>query len=758
MKLKAVFFVLIFAVLASAGPVSHFGYLKTCKSGTKGQICGSLTGGTPVMLKGPSLFWSSGTGASFYNRQTVDYFVDYMEIGVIRAAMAIKYNGENTRPLSDDCSSCYGYLSDPSIRPNAKANTKTLVKNVINAAIANDIYVIVDWHSHNANNEKSEAVAFFKEIAGEYPNTPNIIWEIYNEPVSDNASTIKNYANDVISGIRSTGNENLVIVGSNFYSQKPDEQASSGITDSKSNTAYSFHFYSAEHPSSGGINSSANSAMNGGYSVFATEWGSVRADGAGSPGSYEGWITFMDNNNISGCYWNASDVDLNNQTSRIFNAGTKTADLVASTSANYDRFFSPSGAVFKTYMGTKKWTSYAPASTNPRGKDFSVNIEEGGKTWSATDLGLTSGATVKSAEVIDGIGTVTSTSNSVTYTPVDGGTNQIYIRYVVTGGGKDINQRIVVNMTGNNPILPKVDPIDVSHRAPWNIRLASLNGVDPGGAWNTLEFADASVNGGGTVVIKGTAKDTITFTPPASIKDVFEVTPFELTYKMKSTVTGKTSTQTVTLNAQNFTPSIPVVPPPPELGWSLFAAKPNTAPYTFTPGSDKDKDALKILAFYMPEEYPGTLTISPDSTTLTYTPEPNKIGFIRFLAVVTDGRSVSNVGGYRLQLTGSGDQITASATPTAIPGYDPSPIVQPTLRSGSLALQTFGNGKLLVNVAKSGSVSLDIYSISGKKVVTLMSGNQIGSHEFSIANLQKGVYIARLKQGSEVKVQRVVVR
>ena len=175
MKLKTAFFVLLFVALATAGPVSHFGYLKTCTVSNKGQICGSLTGSTPVMVKGPSLFWSSGTGGSFYKREVVNYFVDYMEIGIIRAAMAIKYNKERYQLISDDCPTCYGYLSDPNIRPTAKTNTKAMVKSVINAAILNDIYVIVDWHSHNASDEKTEAAAFFKEIAEEYPNTPNII-------------------------------------------------------------------------------------------------------------------------------------------------------------------------------------------------------------------------------------------------------------------------------------------------------------------------------------------------------------------------------------------------------------------------------------------------------------------------------------------------------------------------------------------------------------------------------------------------------
>jgi len=762
MKLKTAFFVLVLAAFAVAGPVSHFGYLKTCKVSNKGRICGSLTGSSPVMVKGPSLFWSSGTGSSFYKREVLDFFVDYMEIGVVRAAMAIKYNKEDSQPLSDDCSSCYGYLSDPSIRPTAKISTKALIKSVIDAAIANDIYVIVDWHSHNANNEKAEAVAFFKEMAEEYPNTPNIIWEIYNEPVSDNKDIIKSYADAVISAIRSTGNENLVVVGSNFYSQKPEEQAKAGITDSKNNTAYSFHFYSNEHgySASGGIGGSANGAIDAGYAVFATEWGSVKADGSGGVGGYPDWITFMDGADISGCYWNASAI---NEGSSIFKSNTKVDSLVASTSSNYTNWLTQSGTVFKTYMGTKKWSSYAPATTNPRGKDFSVSLEEGDfKTWSATDLGLGSGVTVKSAEIIDGNGTVTHTSNSITYTSEDGSASQTYIRYVVTNGTKDIKQRIVVNITGLKPILPKQDPIDVSHRAPWKIKLTSLGGKDqgPGSAWNTLEFSSASVDGGGTAAVKGDAKDTVIFTPPASIYDkVFEITPFELTYKIKSTATGKISTQSITLNAQNFRPSVPAVPEEGALNWSLWASIPNTAPYTFRPGSDRDGDELSVVDFYMPPTYPGMLVKNEDGS-LTYTPEPNKKGAIRFLVVVTDGNYVSNVGGYRLTLTGDGDQITANDVPTEIPGYEPPVPVKPTLvYAGGLSLQTLGNGKLLVNFAKSGAASLDIYSISGKKTASLMNGYQnAGSQEFSISNLQKGVYIVRLKQGSEVKIQRVVIR
>ena len=766
MKLKAVFFVLIFAALAVAGPVSHFGYLKKCAVSGKGQICGSLTGTTPVMVKGPSLFWSHGDGTAFYKREVVDWFVDYMEIGIIRAAMSIEYNKEYSGLITDDCQSCQGYLSNKS---NAKTSVKNLIKKIVDAAIANDIYVIVDWHSHNAQSEQAGAVEFFRDMANDYPNTPNIIWEIYNEPVGASANQIKTYSDAVISAIRGTGNENLIVIGSKNYAQEPANQASQAApTDSKNNLAYSFHFYTNQndvnHQFNGNIRSQADAARNAGNAIFATEWGSVNADGAGTPGNHANWITFLDTSNTSGCYWNASNITANNQASNIFTSSTNVATLVASTSSNFATRLSSSGQVFQTYMGTKKWNSYSPASANPRGKDFSASVIEGNSvTWNSTDLGLTNSATVKSAEIIDGTGSVSFTANSITYTSQNSGSDhQAYIRYVVTGGGKDIKQRIVVNITGTNPVLPKQNPIEVSHRVPTDIKLNSnLPAQVIVGQWNSLDFSGASIisTGGGTAVLKDT--NTITFTPPASIKDIFDVTEFELEYKVRSNPAkggnGMVSTQTVTLHARNFTPVLPSVPEP-GINWSNGGTFPNTAPFEFNPyWADPDGDQLYIVAYYLHPDYPGTLETNADKTFLIYTPEPGKKGTIRFLLVVTDGHSVSNVGGYRITLSGDGTDINVGTTPTEIPGYDPTFIKPVYAATGGASLQNLGSGRLLVNFAQSGQASLSVYSISGARVATLMSGfASSGNQEFNLGNLQKGVYIVRLKQGSEVKTLKIV--
>jgi len=736
--------VLFMAAFSVAGPVSHFGYLQTCKISNKGQLCGSLTGtSTAVMVKGPSLYWSTGQGTTFYNRQTVDWFVDNMQIGIIRAAMAIKWYKENSQGISKQdgstCESCFGYLSTGF--PNAKTDLKKLIQNVIDAAVANDIYVIVDWHSHNANSEKSEAVAFFRDMATANKDVPNIIWEIYNEPVSDDASTIKNYANDVIAAIRGAGNKNLVIVGSNYYSQKPKQQADAGITDSENNTAYSFHFYSKTHSYSetGDIGGSANSARNAGHAVYATEWGSVNADGSGTPDFPTNWVNFMDGADIGGCYWSASEIA---EGASIFKNGTTVADLLA---GKVSEVLTSSGDVFKTYMNTKKWTSYIP-SGNPKGNDVAAIIAEGAeKTWT-TELGLT--GTIKEASLLDGTGEVAFTSNSITYTSLPwNSSSQAYIVYTVTNGTKDVKQRAVVTLKDFKPSLPQKDPIAVSRKAPNYIRLLSdLGATDRDN--KALSFSAVSVSGGATVEIVGSKSDSIKFTPPASAADA-ELTTFELTYSVKNTA-NLTSTQTVTLNAQNMPPTL--------ANNQVCCSRPNTdafdIPIRLLGGKDLDGDSLWFVAYYLDPGYPGTLElIAPD--TLRYTPDPSRKGTIRILSVVTDGLAESNLGNSKINLTGNGTDIV-DQNPTEIPGF--TPIARPILQNGSLSLQTFGNGKLLVSLAKSGIAGLDIYSISGKKAVSLMNGNQsAGFYEFNLSNLQKGVYIVRLKQGSELKVQRIAI-
>ena len=305
--MKKIFAFLMCAAVTSAmavsasrlGPVSTYGELKA----NGGKLSGSCPdyANKPVQVKGMSLFWSSGADSStvFYSEKAVNAMVKQMNIEVIRFAMGV------TQEKFQDQGR--GYLSSP----QGETLQKGYLKNVVNAAIENDIYVIIDWHIESANGNTSEAVKFFEYAAKEYGSYNNVIFEVWNEPVGADMGTVASHANSVIAAIRAAGSDNLVLVGSPEWSSHPEQCAQAGIQDSKKNFGCTLHFYAATHQAgNGGYNDRAAQAMSAGVPVFATEWGTVSADGNGSPNqsASEAWISWMNQNNVSWANWSASAI------------------------------------------------------------------------------------------------------------------------------------------------------------------------------------------------------------------------------------------------------------------------------------------------------------------------------------------------------------------------------------------------------------------------------------------------------------------
>jgi endoglucanase len=231
-----------------------------------------LIGGQQGSLAGNSFFWSNtGWGnEKYYNASVVGWLKTDWKSTLVRAAMG-----------ADDAG---GYLSDPS--------NKTRVIALADAAIANDMYVLIDWHSHHAEQYQAQSIAFFKEMATKYGNTNNVIYEIYNEPLQVSWSgVIKPYAQAVIAAIRAIDPDNLIVVGTPSWSQDVDVAANDPIAGV--NIAYTLHFYAGTHGQS--LRDKAQIALNKGVALFVTEWGSVNADGGGGVANSEttAWIDFM---------------------------------------------------------------------------------------------------------------------------------------------------------------------------------------------------------------------------------------------------------------------------------------------------------------------------------------------------------------------------------------------------------------------------------------------------------------------------------
>ena len=238
----------------------------------------------PVSFAGNSFFWSNDSwgGERFYNSYVVKWLKTDWNSKIIRAAMGVEDPG--------------GYLD------NKHAN-KLRLKTIVDAAIEEGIYVIIDWHSHHAEDHLEEAKLFFQEMAYTYGETDNVIYEIYNEPLNVSWSdVIKPYAIQVIQAIRAIDPDNLIIVGSPEWSQRVDLVAEDPIT-TFSNIAYTLHFYTFYHQE--WLRDRATAAINNGIPIFVSEWGSIGYS-INDPEANK-WMNWCHANKISHLNWAVND-------------------------------------------------------------------------------------------------------------------------------------------------------------------------------------------------------------------------------------------------------------------------------------------------------------------------------------------------------------------------------------------------------------------------------------------------------------------
>ena len=196
-------------------------------------------------------------------------------------------------------------VEDPGGYLDNKTANKNRVKTVVDAAIDEGIYVIIDWHSHHAEDNTNEAALFFQEMANLYGEYDNVIYEIYNEPLDISWSNIiKPYAISIIATIRSIDPDNLIVVGTPEWSQRVDLAAADPITG-YSNIAYTLHFYTVHHQQ--WLRDRASAALESGIALFVTEWGSIGYSLVDSEANE--WMTWCFDNKISHCNWAVNDKD-----------------------------------------------------------------------------------------------------------------------------------------------------------------------------------------------------------------------------------------------------------------------------------------------------------------------------------------------------------------------------------------------------------------------------------------------------------------
>lgn len=239
----------------------------------------------PIVLRGLSFGWHS-MWPRFYNEKAVSWLKKDFKCNVVRAAMGIEL-GE------------YSYIKDPKF-------SKEKIEAVINGAIKSDIYVIIDWHSHNINLK--EAKEFFAEMSKKYAKYPNIIYEIFNEPDYETWWEVKTYSEEVIRVIRENDPNNIILVGSPHWDQDVDLPAEDPILG-YNNIMYTMHFYAATHGKD--LRDKTDEVIKRGLPIFISESAGMEASGDG-PLNVKAWqeyIDWMEAKKLSWITWSVSDKD-----------------------------------------------------------------------------------------------------------------------------------------------------------------------------------------------------------------------------------------------------------------------------------------------------------------------------------------------------------------------------------------------------------------------------------------------------------------
>jgi endoglucanase len=279
---------------ANAGTTGT-GNTGTAPSGTPVGVHGQLSvngnkivdqNGNVVALHGMSMYAWNTQGTKFYNASAVGHLAKDQECAILRIP----------------------------ILPNSLTTQTPLVKTVVDACIANGIYAIIDWHS-GAGAVASAASTFFTSMAQAYGNTPNVMYEIWNEPSGTTWANIKTYHETVVAAIRAVDPDNIIFLGTPNWDQEPNLAAADPVTTS-TNLAYTFHFYANSHPFAS-YSPNVTKALAGGIAVFVTEYGGCSSNGGGTFNASELQLywNYLDTNNIGCTNWS---VETNGETSAVF--------------------------------------------------------------------------------------------------------------------------------------------------------------------------------------------------------------------------------------------------------------------------------------------------------------------------------------------------------------------------------------------------------------------------------------------------------
>ena len=239
--------------------------------------------GEPIQLTGMSTF-HIGLGSECYMHEGLES-INLYGANLIRDVL---YTANTTS------GNALGYISD-------KEYHKKIFERVISDAISLDMYVLLDWHINVDGNPLTyldEAKAFFNEMSKKYASTPNVLYEICNEPNGSGGTwkNIKKYANEIIPIIRGNASNQIIVIGTPNYSDDIASAYADPITGYE-NIMYTYHDYDRNY-------TKIQSYIDSKFPIFMTEWG-IRdgQSGTGDMSKAKELIDWAKKNSVSWTAW-----------------------------------------------------------------------------------------------------------------------------------------------------------------------------------------------------------------------------------------------------------------------------------------------------------------------------------------------------------------------------------------------------------------------------------------------------------------------
>lgn len=255
-----------------------------------------------------------GGGTPFpYTSTAVGNLVNGFHMQVIRASM-FPYD-----PWNIPTGTAYSYDNN---YPTWKWYNINLVNAIVQSAINQNIYVIIDWHAGEGQDPdptqywtNGHAKEFFEYMVDKWGSYPNVIYETVNSPQAS-WSTLKTYNQNIINTIRNreTANgfaPNMILVGTPTWSQDVDVATNDPVSGNL--IAYNFMWYAGTH--FGDIRAKGDTALNNlatrapNQTVFMGEVGTSQSNGTGGVyyNEFNTWMEWAKVKKLSWLNWSISN-------------------------------------------------------------------------------------------------------------------------------------------------------------------------------------------------------------------------------------------------------------------------------------------------------------------------------------------------------------------------------------------------------------------------------------------------------------------